>query len=105
MDQCLSGKPESTGAMGTGVDTRDDGQGKANGAGPIPIDGDVNNEKRATLPSDWLGVHCLSPEARKAYCDRHQLRDVPENINEFMHFYSERRARLLDRIAVLVNTV
>ena len=27
-------------AMGRGVDTRDDGQGKANGASPIPIDGD-----------------------------------------------------------------
>ena len=27
-------KPESTEAMGTGVDTRDDGQGKANGPGP-----------------------------------------------------------------------
>ena len=26
--------------MGRGVDTRDDGQGKANGASPIPIDGD-----------------------------------------------------------------
>ena len=34
------GKPESTEAMGRGVDTRDDGQGKANGASPIPIDGD-----------------------------------------------------------------
>ena len=30
--------PESTEAMGTGVDTRDDGQGKANRAGPIPTD-------------------------------------------------------------------
>ena len=32
--------PESTEAMGRGVDTRDDGQGKANVASPIPIDGD-----------------------------------------------------------------
>ena len=32
---------ESTEVMGAGVDTRDDGQGKANGAGPIPTDGDV----------------------------------------------------------------
>ena len=69
------------------------------------LDRSVNNEKRATLPSDWLGVHCPSPEAHKIYCDRHQLGDVPENITEFMDFYSERRARLLDRIAVLVNTV
>ena len=34
-------KPESTEVMGAGVDTRDDGQGKANRAGPIPTDGDV----------------------------------------------------------------
>ena len=33
-------KPESTVRMGTGVDTRVDGQGKANGPGPIPINGD-----------------------------------------------------------------
>ena len=31
--------PESTEAMGRGVDTRDDGQGKANGPGLIPIEG------------------------------------------------------------------
>ena len=33
-------QPESTEAMCAGVDTRNDGQGRANGAGPIPTDGD-----------------------------------------------------------------
>ena len=42
------------------------------------LDRSVNNEKRATLPSDWLGAHCPSTEARKVYCDRHHLGDVPE---------------------------
>ena len=69
------------------------------------LDRSVNNEKRTTLPADWLTVHCPSPEARKVYCDRHRLGDVPEKVTEFMDFYSERRARLLDRIAGLVNTV
>ena len=69
------------------------------------LDRSVNNEKRATLPSDWLGVHCPSPEDHKIYCDRHQLGDVPEQITGFMDFYSQRRARLLARIAGLVNTV
>ena len=32
-------KPESTEAMGRGDDTKDDGQGKANGPGLIPIEG------------------------------------------------------------------
>ena len=69
------------------------------------LDRSVNNEKRATLPSEWLAVHCPSPEARKVYCDRHQLGDVPEDITGFMHFYAKRRQRLLGRIAELVNTV
>ena len=69
------------------------------------LDKSVNNEKRATLPSDWLDIHRPSPEARQSYCDRHHLGDVPEQITGFMDFYSQRRARLLDRIAVLVNTV
>ncbi len=33
-------KPESTEAVGAGVDTRDDGYEKANGLGPIPVNGD-----------------------------------------------------------------
>ena len=33
-------KPESTEAIGAGVDTRDGRQGKASGPGPIPADGD-----------------------------------------------------------------
>ena len=69
------------------------------------LDKSVNNEKRADLPSNWLEKHRPSPEARQSYCDRHQLGDVPEQITGFMDFYSQRRARLLDRIVVLVNTV
>ena len=69
------------------------------------LDRSVNNEKRTTLPSEWLNAHCSSEEARKVYCDRHQLGEVPETITKFMDFYSERRERLLDRIAVLVNAV
>ena len=43
----LTPKPEFTEAMGRGVDTRDDGQGKANGPGPIPIDGDEGGVRLA----------------------------------------------------------
>ena len=69
------------------------------------LDRSVNNEKRATLPSDWLDVHCPGTDARKVYCDRHHLGDVPKKITEFSDFYSERRKRLLGRITELVNTV
>ena len=69
------------------------------------LDRSVNNEKRATLPTEWLDVHRPSAEARKVYCDRHHLGDVPEKITDFAKFYSKRRERLLGRITELVNTV
>lgn len=69
------------------------------------LDRSVNNEKRTTLPAEWLNTHCSSQEARKVYCERHQLGDVPEKITKFLDFYSVRRERLLERITVLVNTV
>ncbi len=69
------------------------------------LDRTVNHEKRATLPSKWLDVHCPSPEARRVYCDRHQLGDVPAKVTEFTRFYSQRRERLVERIRDLVNTV
>ena len=69
------------------------------------LDRSVNNEKRATLPHEWLGVHCPSLEASKVHCDRHQLGDVPKEIGGFIDSYSKRRKRLLGRIAELVKTV
>ena len=69
------------------------------------LDRSINQEKRATLPADWLDVHCLDDQARQNYCDRHLLGDVPREIMEFTDFYSIRRQKLRERIAVLVNSV
>lgn len=69
------------------------------------LDRSVNNEKRATLPADWLDVHCPDDETRTNYCDRHLLGDVPREIAEFMEFYSCRRTQLLERITQIVNSV
>ena len=44
-DQTPLTKPESTEAMYAGVDTRVDGQGRANGLGQVPIDGDEGGVK------------------------------------------------------------
>ena len=68
------------------------------------LDRSVNNEKRASLPADWLDVHCLDEQARLNYCDRHLLGDVPREITDFLEFYDTRRERLRDRIGQLVNT-
>ena len=69
------------------------------------LDRSVNNEKRATLPADWLDVHCPDDQARQSYCDRHLLGDVPREIKDFTDFYKARRQKLRDRIAGLVNAV
>ena len=69
------------------------------------LDRSVNNEKRATLPADWLNVHCPEPQARQSYCGRHLLGDVPKEIKDFDRFYSTRREKLRERIATLVNSV
>ncbi|MDE0235799.1 MAG: DUF262 domain-containing protein [bacterium] len=69
------------------------------------LDRSVNNEKRATLPADWLDAHCPDDQARQVYCDRHLLGDVPRAIKDFANYYDTRRQKLRNRIADLVNAV
>ena len=68
------------------------------------LDRSVNNEKRTTMPADWLNVHCPDDETRRGYCDRHLLGEVPREITGFLEFYEARRKRLVERIGRLVNT-
>ncbi len=68
------------------------------------LDRSVNNEKRTTLPAQWLEVHCLNDQARQSYCGRHQLGDVPWEITGFLEFYAGRREGLRERIGRLVNS-
>lgn len=69
------------------------------------LDRSVNNDKRASLPGDWLDVHCPDHLTRQNYCDRHLLGLVPRKITSFPEFYATRRQRLMERIGQLVNTV
>ena len=69
------------------------------------LDRTVNNEKRATLPGDWLNVHCPDGQSRQTYIDRHMLGEVPTEITGFEDYYLRRRQRLHGRIASLVNAV
>ena len=55
------------------------------------LDRTVNNEKRATLPAEWLDIHCPTEQTRLNYCERHQLGDVPREIIGFRDFYEARR--------------
>ncbi len=63
----------------------------------------INNEKRATMPADWLESNFSDAEAIKGYCDNHLLGEVPTNITGFLDFYEERRRRILERIKIIVN--
>ena len=67
------------------------------------LDRTVNNEKRATLPAEWLDIHRPNDEDRRFYCERHLLGDVPREITGFEELYSARREKLKERIAQLVN--
>ena len=69
------------------------------------LDHVVNNEKRTSLPDDWLNEHCPEEDARRNYCDRHLLGHVPSKMMDFEEWYKARRERLRDRIAELVNAV
>ena len=67
------------------------------------LDGDINNEKRAKLPKEWLAEHFPDPRARQRFCDQHCLGEVPGEISNFMEFYEARRQRLQNIIEKLVN--
>ena len=67
------------------------------------LDRSINNEKRATLPAEWLDIHCPTEQNRQIYCERHVLGDVPHEITAFQRFYNARRKNLRERIVKLVN--
>ena len=69
------------------------------------LDGEINNEKRAQLPADWLAARFQEKKERQHYCDIHHLGKVPKTIVNFEVFYNTRRERLRKRIGELINTV
>ena len=69
------------------------------------LDGDVNLEKRAKLPTDWMDEHFADAQARQHYCDLYLLDSIPRKMAGFMQFYEVRRERLQKRITELVNSV
>ena len=69
------------------------------------LDGDINNEKRAKLPVEWMQEHFADDVARGHYCNLYLLGEIPQDVTGFMSFYETRRERLQERIADLVNSV
>ncbi len=64
---------------------------------------ELNNEKRAKLPSDWIVETYPDEASRQDHCERHLLGDVPPDIAGFPNFVEARRARLHARITEMIN--
>jgi hypothetical protein len=61
--------------------------------------GPVNVEKQAALPAAWLASNpWASNEARHQYVIDNDLEDVPEDMKDFLTFFSARRAALEGRL-------
>ncbi len=70
------------------------------------LDGDINNEKRAKLPAEWMQRHFSDDVTRRQhYCDIYLLGEIPQDVAGFMSFYEARRERMQERVADLVNSV
>ena len=51
------------------------------------LDGDINNEKRAKLPVEWMQEHFADDVARGHYCNLYLLGEIPQDVTGFMSFY------------------
>ena len=66
------------------------------------LEGPINNEKRATLPAEWLRNYYPDPSTQQHYLDKHELGVLPENDEGFEAFYSARRDRLRTKLTELL---
>lgn len=67
------------------------------------LQGNLNNEKRAKMPKEWLEQAYPDPINRQEYQELHLLGDVPGSIQDFEGFYKARRSRMRDRIGKLLG--
>lgn len=67
------------------------------------LEGAINNEKRATMPYEWLArVH---PDAytQQHYLTKHELGEFSSDLQGFETFYSARRDRLRDKLIAMLS--
>jgi hypothetical protein len=58
------------------------------------LEGSINNEKRASMPLDWLIKQFPTAVAQRHYCEIHALGELPADVRGFESFNSSRRERL-----------
>ncbi len=69
------------------------------------LEGAINNDKRASMPAEWLAKHCPDMVAQERYREIHLLGDIPADILTFEIFFEARRDRLRTRLTTVLNTV
>ena len=96
---------DNLGKTGVPDDKVDDFIQNRNGLANLQLlQGTLNLEKSAKLPSEWLAeTYSNDLNGRQAYQDRHLLGEVPENIGCFDTFYNSRRERLKAKITELLG--
>ena len=63
------------------------------------LDGQLNQEKSATLPKEWLRKNFDNRKARFNFCNLHALGDVPSNIDGFSEFAEARYHRFFEMLS------
>ena len=62
------------------------------------LEGPLNNEKRATMPSEWLVKMHPDPATPLHYRTKHELGELPASLEGFEAFYAARVERLRGRL-------
>lgn len=69
------------------------------------LEGPENQSKNDQMPSQWISETFKKSEDRNAYISRHMLDGVMGEMAGFEAFYETRRARLIERIGTVLNSV
>jgi hypothetical protein len=69
------------------------------------LEGAINNEKRASMPREWLSTHLSDPMSQQNYSALHELGEIPTDLQGFEAFCAARKDRLRNKLTVLLGGV
>ncbi|TIO04401.1 DUF262 domain-containing protein [Mesorhizobium sp.] len=67
------------------------------------LEGAINNEKRAAMPSTWLSAHLPDAASQLHYRTMHELGELPADLQDFEFFYAARRDRLRIKLTEMLG--
>jgi len=67
------------------------------------LEGAINNEKRASMPAEWLAKHLPEDKSRCNYVANHLLGDLGTSLNDFESFCAARQDRLRLKLVELLT--